>query len=290
MYYYVCEQYEKELQYVSQRFSNNKAPVFTDAEVITIYLFAMQQEQRFQNKHIYDFARYYLAEWFPHLPSYQAFNYRLNRLTAAFQSLCARLLQQFRPTAIPSAVSTMDSMPIQTCSGKRKGRVGRELADKGYCSTKGKYYYGLKLHVLGQQCPGTMPFAEYITLSAASENDLNILEQDWSTVSDRVFIGDKIYHDRPLHQQLRQQQQSYVWTPVKKVKNKAVALVHFDQAADDLFSKAVSSIRQPIESLFNWLIEKTNLQNAAKVRSTKGLLLHVFARLTAAFIPLALNS
>jgi hypothetical protein len=30
-----------------------------------------------------------------------------------------------------------------------------------------------------------------------------------------------------------------------------------DKVADDLFSVAVSKVRQPIEGVFNWLIEKT---------------------------------
>ena len=40
-------------------------------------------------------------------------------------------------------------MPIVTCKGKnRKSKVAREVVDKGYCSTKNMYYYGLKLHLL----------------------------------------------------------------------------------------------------------------------------------------------
>jgi len=62
-----------------------------------------------------------------------------------------------------------------------------------------------------------------------------------------------------------------------------------DKAANDLFSRAVSKIRQPIESLFNWLIEKTEIQRASKVRSTKGLMVYVFGRLAAAYIPLIFN-
>ena len=59
------------------------------------------------------------------------------------------------------------------------------------------------------------------------------------------------------------------------------------KAANDLFSTAVSKVRQPVEAIFNWLIEKTDIQRASKVRSTKGLMLHVVGRLTAAFIKLA---
>jgi len=54
-----------------------------------------------------------------------------------------------------------------------------------------------------------------------------------------------------------------------------------------LYSKAVSKIRQPIESLFNWLNEKTDIQRASRVRSTKGLLVPVFGKIAAAFIGFA---
>ena len=60
----------------------------------------------------------------------------------------------------------------------------------------------------------------------------------------------------------------------------------FNKAADDLFSKVISKVRQPIESFFNWLIEKTDFQKTSKFRSTKGLLVHVFEKIAIAFINL----
>lgn len=58
------------------------------------------------------------------------------------------------------------------------------------------------------------------------------------------------------------------------------------------FNTLVSRVRQPIESFFNraadrWLEEKTGIQCAAKVRSTQGLLKHVFGALAAALFTLA---
>lgn len=73
-------------------------------------------------------------------------------------------------------------------------------------------------------------------------------------------------------------------TPVKAIKGQDKWGKQFDRASNDLYSQSVSAIRQPIESFFNWLIEKTDIQKASKVRSTKGLLVHVFGKLTAAFI------
>jgi hypothetical protein len=75
-------------------------------------------------------------------------------------------------------------------------------------------------------------------------------------------------------------------TPVKAVKGQTEQEKQRNKAADDLFSKSVSEVRQPIEGFFNWLIEKTDFQRASKVRSTKGLMVHVLGKLAAAFINL----
>lgn len=56
------------------------------------------------------------------------------------------------------------------------------------------------------------------------------------------------------------------------------------KAADELYSKAVSRIRQPFEFFFNWLIEHTDIQRASKVRSTAVLMVHIFGRIAAALI------
>jgi hypothetical protein len=39
-------------------------------------------------------------------------------------------------------------MPIITCSGKRNGKLAKELTDKEYYSIKSLYYYGIKLNAL----------------------------------------------------------------------------------------------------------------------------------------------
>ena len=54
-------------------------------------------------------------------------------------------------------------------------------------------------------------------------------------------------------------------------------------AADQLYSTAVATIRQPIESFFNWIEEKVKIQIASKVRSYNGLMVHVFGKLAVAF-------
>ena len=83
---------------------------------------------------------------------------------------------------------------------------------------------------------------------------------------------------------------SRILTPVKAIKGQSEVTRQWDKASNDLYSRAVSCIRQPIESLFNWIIEKTDIQRASKVRSTNGLLVHFFGKIAAAFIFLIFNS
>ena len=286
IYFYVSEKFEKELKFYSERFSNNSKPEFSDEEVMTVYLYIMHHEQQFKIKHIHRFASEYLRSWFPKLPSYQAFNNRLNRLHTAFSKLTEILLSEFQPEDCCLDQSLLDSMPIITCSGKRTGKVAKEITDKGFNSTKGFYYYGLKLHALGFRRIGKLPHPEQILFTPASVNDLSLYKEAWSKINNRVFYGDKIYIDKDFFINMKNEFDSEMLTPVKGVKGMSDALKNFNKAADDLFSTAVSRVRQPIEALFNWLIEKADIQRASKVRSTKGLLVHIFGRLATAYIHL----
>jgi len=286
IYFYICKRYEEDLKYCCERFSNNDKPVLTDEEIMTIYLFGIHEEQRFKVKQIYQFANDYLRSWFPNLGSYEAFNNRLNRLSEAFKQLINPLLIEFRHRDCCLDQSLLDSMPIITCSGRRSPRVANEIIDKGVCSSKGMYYHGLKLHALAFRCIDKLPFPEQLIITPASVNDLTVFKEAWGSITNRCFFGDKIYSNKEFFADLENEKNSVMLTPVKAVKGQSEEEKKRNRAADDLFSKAVSKVRQPIEGLFNWLIEKTDFQRASKVRSTKGLMVHVFGKLAAAFIGL----
>ena len=53
-----------------------------------------------------------------------------------------------------------------------------------------------------------------------------------------------------------------------------------------IYFLSLSTARQPIETLFNWLIQKADIQMAGKVRSINGLLVHDYGRIAAAYINL----
>jgi len=69
--------------------------------------------------------------------SLKNFNIIAKDLVIAFTRLVEILLVDFQPEDCRLDQSLLDSMPIITCSGKRSGKVAKEITDKGFCSTKG---------------------------------------------------------------------------------------------------------------------------------------------------------
>jgi hypothetical protein len=63
-----------------------------------------------------------------------------------------------------------------------------------------------------------------------------------------------------------------------------------EQAVPTLYNRFVSAMRQPLESLFGWIIRKTDLQDASRVCSTQGLKLHCYGKLAVACLMLTLYS
>lgn len=291
LYFYVSEIYEEELQWHCQRFTKNQLePLFSDSELLTTYLYSMAFERRFRIKDVHGYINRHWLSWFPHLPDYTAYVMRLNRLAAVFPRLVELLIHKYEADGVSfnKLIALTDSMPIITCSGKRKGKVATELCDKGYNATKKMHYFGLKLHGIGFHRQGTLPKIDLLQVGPASQHDLEAQRQILGNTKGVVVFADKAFCDADL-KRFFADNDGELLTPIKYKKGQTLEDKQRHKAADDLFSAAVSRIRQPIESLFNWLIEHTDIQRAAKVRSTKGLIVHVFGRIAAALIPKFIN-
>ena len=178
-----------------------------------------------------------------------------------------------------------------TCTGRnRTGKVAPEIADKGYCSTKNQYYYGMKLHLVGMRVKGHIPFPHQLVLSPASENDLTVLKRECvPSIAGKTIFAGKIYRDNDFWSEEGSRKSNELLTPVKAIKGVSDVEKQRNKAADDLYSATVSSVREPVEAFFSWLNEKTNIQRANKCRSTAGLLIHTLGKLAIAFIFLIFN-
>ena len=86
-------------------------------------------------------------------------------------------------------------------------------------------------------------------------------------LNNREIYADKIYSDIPFYKETKESKKLELFTPVKAIKGESPEITKREKAARDLFSTAVSKVRQPIEALFNWL----NKKQIFKVRSTSGL-------------------
>ena len=101
LYLLICRLYDTQPVLKQQRLSNNHRPLFTDEELLTIYLFGHMQGLTTQRR-IYDYMRHHWRAWFPALPAYQSVNYRLNGLAPAFELLIEQLLLSGRRRRLKS--------------------------------------------------------------------------------------------------------------------------------------------------------------------------------------------
>ena len=59
---YICDIYQSSLKFYCQRFSNNATPIFTDQELLTVYLFCGAYQRYFQIKEIHTFTVFITIE------------------------------------------------------------------------------------------------------------------------------------------------------------------------------------------------------------------------------------
>ena len=64
LYLLICPLYDTQPVLKQQRLSNNHRPLFTDEELLTVYLFGHMQRLSTQRR-IYDYIRSLWREWFP---------------------------------------------------------------------------------------------------------------------------------------------------------------------------------------------------------------------------------
>lgn len=285
LYCAVCDN-NSTIEAVMQRQSNNFRPQFSDEECITVYLWGISQ-RRFEQKTIYEYTRNHLLEWFPKLPSYQAFSARLNRLAPAFQALAEYWLSIIGVDLQEQMEYIVDSCPIILAKGPRSGhaKVARELCEKSYNASRKEWYYGMKLHAVVARRPDRLPVPVSLMASGAAQHDLPAAKQiieGSASLKPGKLLADKAYIDAEWAQSLKQNHALLLLTPRKKQKDDVLC-------SGDTFSTFVSSLRQPIECFFNWLNRLTDIQSASLVRSLSGLLSHLFGRIATALPMLLFN-
>ena len=174
----VCTFYDNHSILKEQRLSNNHKPLFTDQELLTMYIFGHLQGHN-QQRRIYDYISNHWRAWFPALPTYQACHRRWNDLIPAFELLIEELLKSAAWQIQTIDDRLIDSVPVMLARGTRAKRalVAPDLADLGFCASKQTYYRGCKLHLIAARRINSLPLPEKIHLSEASPHDLAVLQE-----------------------------------------------------------------------------------------------------------------
>lgn len=290
--YFLVNEYSWIFDVFNERFSNNNTPKFTDIEAATIYFFCTIDDFKLATKKsIHKYANRHLKSWFPDLPKYEAFSYRINQLNDSFRYLAMSINEDYisKCTDFQHYILEYvgDSMPIVMAKGNRSlsAKVATEIANRGYCATKKMWYHGLKLHNLNVMASNNkLPHPKISTLSSASQHDYEVFKNDLlPLVKNSKCYLDSAYFDEANVEYYKEKYGITIHAIAKRKRGQKA--LFSDQNYQNTM---ISSLRQPIEAFFNWLIEKTNIQNASKTRATKGVLSHVYGKIAAASVFIAI--
>lgn len=91
-------------------------------------------------------------------------------------------------------------------------------------------------------------FRSRIILSSASENDLTGFKRECvPSLGGKTIFADKIYRDDAYWKKENETKSNNLLTPIKGIKGATEEEKQRNKAADDMFSSAVSSVREPVE-------------------------------------------
>lgn len=119
----------------------------SDAEVMTVVLVAatffvgnQELSRKFLHEHGY----------IPQMLSKSRLNRRLHALPATLWQALWSVLAEVAKADTPTGEYVVDSCPVPVCDNIRISRckLYRDAAYRGYCASKRRYFYGLKVHLL----------------------------------------------------------------------------------------------------------------------------------------------
>jgi hypothetical protein len=126
---------------------DNKQTTLTTAEVMTAALVAVWFFHGNQSR-----ACQFLKEhgYMPQMLSKSRFNRRLHQIPEVLWQALFHLLAHLHQQTNPEGEYIVDSCPVPVCDNLRikRCRLYRGEDYRGYCASKRRYFYGLKIHLL----------------------------------------------------------------------------------------------------------------------------------------------
>ena len=138
-----------------------------------------------------------------YIPSFSKsrFNRRLHRLPETLWQQALFVLAQMHQKSNPDRVHVVDTFPVPVCHNIRirRCKLYRDEAFRGYCASKGQYYFGLKVSVIVTEAgePVEMVLVPGSTTDITALRSMDLLLPEGSTL-----FGDSGFLDRQFESAL----------------------------------------------------------------------------------------
>lgn len=170
----------------------------SDSEIITLAIIAMLEfGGNFERAKRWLYPRY-----IKHQLSRSRFNRRLHNVKDLLQTVFVRLAEVFKQ-ANHESVYLIDSFPLAVCDNIRipRSKIYRTEEYRGYKSSKKRYFYGLKIHLMVTASGEPVEF--FLTPGASA--DVAALDgYSFDLPAGSTVYGDKAYNDYQCEDLLRE--------------------------------------------------------------------------------------
>lgn len=207
-------------------------PQLSDSEVITMEMIGEYLGLNTE-KAIYQYFDRHWKMFFPNLPDRSNFVRQCANLWAVKQ----KLFEKFQ-NPVGSAIQIVDSMPLEVCKFVRAKRARLFRGIAAYGKWFGQTLYGFKLHLKITRVGMIRGF----DLTEANPSDIKVLPQLLKGAHSHWVLGDKGYRSKSLAQELLEQQNIILHTPVRSNEKSPVLI-------DPVLHKHLNGIRRLIETV-----------------------------------------
>lgn len=235
MYVFVADFLAQPPNLAQWRRSNNHAPAFTDAEVLTIGL----MQGVFGVATLKQTYRLVATNWrtaFPKLCSYAQWLARLHRLSPLVGCLIQEAIRLHKR---PGCLYLLDSKPVPVCKPLRPGRV-RLLREEGAYFGKNSvgWFFGFKLHALVHHSGAII--AVMFTPANTPDRDPDVMHRRISMAAGGGVLVDMGYKDKALIAELEDEY--------------SVNIINPQQAGNK--RTLISSLRERVETTYSSLYNR----------------------------------
>jgi hypothetical protein len=128
-------------------------------------------------------------------------------LEPTFQTFGALLSNALDARRTPEIDHLVDSLPVMLAQHGHsyRARVGREVADIGYCAAKKTRFHGVRLHCIAQRRMGRLPLPSQVWLCAASHHDSKAFIGQQPEIATTELFGDLAYPTPEIINHLKEQ-------------------------------------------------------------------------------------